>query len=158
MQNRLEIKPRRLNHLLQTLAFALILGALTSFVSIVVFRDNLKGFSASLGEITGFLFGALLLWAYDDLTKYKRLVIRLTDKAVVFPGAWFTTSSLPLAELDTTRTLIYNSENNFRNRSRYTFWSKDGNPFAIGKYLYGQVQVNTLLKEIENLRPEENPR
>ena len=158
MQNQLEIRPRRLNHLLQTLVFALILGTLTSFVSISVFRDDLREFSASLGEITGFLLGALLLWTYDDLTKYRRLVIRLTDKAVVFPGAWFTTSSLPLAEVDAARTLIYNSENNFRNRSRYTFWSKNGNLFAIGKYLYGQAQVNTLLQEIENLRPRENPR
>jgi len=147
MQPLLNIKPSRRNYLLSLTVFVLMLMTLTSLVGIFLYRDYLHGFPLTEGTVTGLLLGGLLLWVYDDRTRFERLTITLTENTIIVPGA-FKEKTYLLAGLDKHRTLTYNSENNLRNRILYTFWLVDGDSMTITKTLYGRTQMNALLEKI----------
>jgi len=117
-------------------------------VSIFLYRDDLQGFSAMTGAITGFLLGGFIIWKYDEIMKFERWSIILTENAILVPEARFKKKTFLLAGLDKQRTLAYNSESKLRNRIRYTIWSINGESIVIGKSFYGRSQVYTLLEEI----------
>ena len=148
MQPLLTLKPSRCNYLLSQTVFVLFIMTLTSLVSIFIDRDTLRGFSGMTGSISGFLLGGLLLWAYDERKRFERLTVTLTENALIIPGAWFKKNVYLLNGLDKQRTITYNSENNLRNRVRYTFWLVTGERVMIGKSFYGTVQVNALLEKM----------
>jgi hypothetical protein len=64
------------------------------------------------------------------------------------PEPWFKKKIYLLNGLDKQRTIAYNSENNLRNRIRYTFWLITGEKVMIGKSFYGSAQVYALLEKI----------
>jgi hypothetical protein len=148
MQPLLKIKPPRLSYLLSLTVFALGIGALTSLVSIVLYRDDLHDFSASRGVITGLLLGVMLMWIYDEIKKFERWSVELTENSIIVPEVWFKRKAFLLSELDKHRTQAYNSEKNLRNRTRYTFWAINGTFIVIGKSFYGKSQINSLLEKI----------
>lgn len=148
MQSLLTLKPPRRNYLLSHTVFVLIIMILTSLVSIFVYRDDLRGFSGTIANSIGFILGGLLLWAYDERKKFERLTVTLTENALIMPETWFKKKIYLLNGLDKQRTIAYNSENNLRNRIRYTFWLITGEKVMIGKSFYGTAQVNTLLEKI----------
>ncbi|MBI5295813.1 MAG: hypothetical protein HY869_10080 [Chloroflexi bacterium] len=149
MQPLLTLKPSRRNYLLSQTVFVLFIMALTSLVSIFIDRDALRGFSGMTGSISGFLLGGLLLWAYDERKMFERFTVTLTENALIMPGAWFKKNVYLLNGLDKQRTITYNSENNLRNRVRYTFWLVMGERVVIGKSFYGIAQVNALLEKMD---------
>ena len=121
---------------------------LTLLVGIVLFNDNSTGRAANKGTAVGFLLGGILIWVYDEIMKFERWSVILTEHAIMVPASWFQKKEFLLAELDKQRTLVYNSENNLRNRFRYTFWSTNGDCVVIGKSFYGKSQVNALLEKL----------
>ena len=148
MQALLTIKPSRGNYLLFTTLFVLTIATLSSLVSIFVFRDNLDGFPGTRGIYTGALIGILLMWLYDERTRFERLAVTVTENSIIVPAAWFQRKTIGLSVLDKQRTLVYNSDENLRNRFQYTFWLINGEIVVIGKSFYGKSQVNTLLEKV----------
>jgi hypothetical protein len=148
MQDLLTIKPPRRNYLFSMTLFVLTIATLSSLVSIFVFRDDLHRFSGTKGVFTSSLIGILLLWFYDEKTQFDRSALVLTENSITVPAPWFRRRIIGLSVLDKQRTLIYNSENNLRNRIQYTFWLINGESIALGKSFYGKSQVNTLLEKI----------
>jgi hypothetical protein len=148
MQPLLKLKPPRFNYFVLFGIFVVAIGLLSSAVSILFNRSNLLGFSVATGMITGTLLGLIIMWVYDEIKKYERWSIVLTEDSIIVPDTGFKRKSFFLSELDRPRTLAYNSERNLRNRIRYTFWSTNGASVALGILFYGRSQVNTLLEKI----------
>jgi len=149
MEPLLTLKPPRRNYLLSHSVFVLCIITLTSFVSIFLYRDDLRGFPGTIGSNIGFMLGGLLLWAVDERKKFERFAITLTENALIMPKGYSDRSIYLLNGLDKQRTIAYNSENNLRNRIRYTFWLATGEKVMIEKLFYGTTQVNTLLEKMD---------
>ena len=149
MQPLLHLKPSRLNYLMSLTVFALSIGILTSLVSIIVYKDYLRGFSVTGGIFSGFGLGVLLMWGYDEIKKYERWSVVLTENSIIVPEAWSKKKTFLLSELDKQRTLAYTFEKNFRNRTRYTLWSINGDSIVLGKSFYGSSQIDALLERID---------
>jgi len=148
MQPLLTLKPPRCNYLLSHAVFVLIIMTLTSIVNIFVYRDYLREFSGTIASSIGFILGGLLLWAFDERNKFERFAVILTDNALIMPKGASNRRIYLLNGLDKQRTIAYNSENNLRNRIRYTFWLVTGEKIMIGKSFYGTAQVIALLEKI----------
>ena len=148
MEPLLTLKPSRRNYLLFLAGFVFTLITMTSLVSIFLFGDVLRGISVTSGSTIGLLLGGLLLWVYDEIKMFERWTVTLTENALILPKLSPTRKVYLLAGLDRSRTTVYNSEKNLRNRIRYTFWLVNGETFMIGKLFYGRSKINTLLEKI----------
>jgi hypothetical protein len=144
----MKIKPRRLSYLVELGKVVLILGAMQTLGGIIIIRDDLNNFSFSRAVWTGIPIGALLVWAYDELTRYARLSIVLSATSISVPQNGFSRKSLSLSELDSRKTLSYNSKIPPHRRGRFTLVSRDGSSIVIQKRIYEQAQVDKLLKKL----------
>ena len=146
MQYPIEIKPPRPNYLLSHLGFMLIAFLLTSVVSIGLFRDHLNGFVAIRGAAIGFLLGGLLLWGYDEITKFKRFTVIVTESHIEIPFLRHGKIILSQDRVDKPRTLAYNSGQNLVNRIRYTLWFSNGDRTSLSKLFFSPSQINSILE------------
>jgi hypothetical protein len=150
MQYPVILKPAKRNYLLNLFGFFFILSTLSSLFSIIVLKQT---YPLYIGPIIGYLLGGLLLWAYDEKTKYKNWAIVINENNVEIPIPYQGSKIRILSPeiLDKARTLSHNSKHDLNTKLGYTFWLINGESTSIPKRLYSSSQIKLVLEKLQCL-------